>query len=77
MNSQLRTRFWLEAILGAVTAILFLVTLLWRDWIEIVFRVEPDGGSGLLEWTIVALLLVATVALFTAARAEWRRAQTA
>ena len=76
MNKQVRARFWLEVILGTVTTILFLVTLVWRDWIEIVFRVEPDGGSGLLEWTIVAVLLVATVALFTAARAEWRRAQT-
>lgn len=75
MNRQVRSRFWLEVILGTVTTILLLVTLVWRDWIEIVFGVEPDGGSGLLEWTIVGVLLVATIALFTLARSEWRRAQ--
>lgn len=75
MKNALRLRFWLEAGFGTVTTILFLVTLVWRDWIEILFNVDPDEGSGLLEWSIVGALLVATIILFILARYEWRRAQ--
>jgi hypothetical protein len=34
-----------------------LLTLLWRDWIELVFRVDPDAGSGALEWAFAAVAL--------------------
>jgi hypothetical protein len=69
-----RMRFWVEAALAALTTALFVLTLVSRDWIERIFHVEPDEGSGSLEWLIVAALLVASVALITAARSEWRRA---
>jgi hypothetical protein len=45
----------------------------WKDWIEIVFHVDPDAGSGALEWGIVLLTLVLSVAFLFLARAEWRR----
>ncbi|MGH2485446.1 MAG: ABC transporter permease [Ktedonobacterales bacterium] len=76
MKSSLRRRFWPESGLGVITAILFLVTLVRRDWIEAVFGVDPDQHSGSLEWLIVGALLVATVTLFAFARYEWRRAAT-
>ncbi len=75
MKNSLRMRFWLEAGVGSVTAILFVVTLFWRDWIEIIFNVDPDQGNGLLEWSIVGSLLAATLILFFLARYEWRRIQ--
>ncbi|HLW00878.1 MAG TPA: hypothetical protein VKT82_19620 [Ktedonobacterales bacterium] len=75
MKNSLRLRFWLESGLGAVTGILFVVTLLWRDWIEIIFHVDPDKGNGLLEWSIVGSLLTVTITLFFLARYEWRRVQ--
>jgi hypothetical protein len=34
-----------------------LLTLLWRDWIELVFRVDPDAGNGALEWAFAAVAL--------------------
>ena len=71
---NVRPRFWVEAVLAALTTALFVLTLVSRDWIERIFHVEPDAGSGALEWLIVAALLVATGALIAAARAEWRRA---
>jgi hypothetical protein len=74
MKKGLRPWFYPEVILGAITGVLFVVTLLNRAWIEIAFSVDPDGGSGLLEWAIVAGLLVATAVLFALARYEWRRA---
>jgi hypothetical protein len=73
---QVRARFWLEAGLATLTTGLFILTLLSRDWIERIFHVEPDEGSGALEWLIVAVLFVASLALIVAARTEWRRAQT-
>lgn len=76
MKTGLRRRFWPESGLSVISAILFLVTLVRRDWIEAAFGVDPDKGNGSLEWAIVAVLLVATVTLFAFARYEWRRAAT-
>ena len=73
MASKVRTRFWVESILAIVTAAMFIVTLVSRDWIEEVFGVEPDAGNGSLEWLLVAVLLAISVLAFLAARVEWRR----
>jgi hypothetical protein len=73
---NVRARFWVEAVLAALTTALFFLTLYSRDWIERIFHVEPDEGSGSLEWLIVAALFVVSVALIAAARAEWRRAES-
>lgn len=77
MKRGLRRRFWPEAGLGVITAVLFLVTLVRRDWIEALFGIDPDSGSGSVEWLIVGSLLVATLALFSLAAYEWRRAPVA
>jgi hypothetical protein len=66
-------RFWIEAVLAALTGFLFFLTLVWRDWIEALFKVDPDGGDGSLEWAIVGVLLAASITLSVMARAEWRR----
>jgi len=47
---------------------------LWRDWIEIVFKVDPDHGNGSLEWVIVAGALVFALVFSISAGREWRRA---
>ncbi len=73
--NDLPGRFWLEAGLAAVSAVLLLATLLWRDWIEIVLRVDPDHGSGSLEWSIVAVTALAAITFSILARVEWRRGQ--
>jgi hypothetical protein len=77
MRNALRGRFWLETGLTIVTSILFMITLVQRDWIETIFGINPDSGSGALEWLIVGALLVVTIALFTLASYEWRRARAA
>jgi hypothetical protein len=56
--------------------LLFVITLFWHDWVEIIFGVDPDQGNGLLEWSVVGAFLVVTIALVVFARFEWRRAQT-
>lgn len=77
MKKGLRPWFYPEFALGILSGIAFVVTLFNRAWIELAFRVDPDQGSGVVEWLIVAALLVATVTLFALARYEWRRAYAA
>lgn len=72
----LRTRFWLETALAVLTAGLFLLTLVTRNWIEVVFGIDPDESSGSLEWLIVGGLLVLVVMFSSLARAEWRKSRT-
>jgi hypothetical protein len=75
--TQLPRRFWLEVGLAALSAILLLATIFWRDWIEIVFRVDPDHGNGSFEWLIVGVTAFGAVTCSILARLDWRRAQEA
>jgi MYXO-CTERM domain-containing protein len=55
--------FWIEGGLAGIAVTLAAVTIVWRDWIEWIFRVDPDQHSGSAEWLIVAALLAAAVVL--------------
>lgn len=70
MVKAMRSRFWLETGMGTITGILFVITLMWRDWIEIVFGVTPDSGNGWLELLIFGILSVVTITLFVLASYE-------
>ena len=76
MAGSLRRRylFLAETVLAVLTGVLGLVTAVWPDWIEIVFGVEPDQGSGALEWGLVVALFAASAVCGLLARAERRRA---
>ena len=74
---RLPARFWLELAFAAASGALFLVTLFARTWIEQLFGIDPDHGSGALEWTLVAAFFAITVLLGTLARSEWRRVHAA
>jgi O-antigen/teichoic acid export membrane protein len=56
-------RKWVTAALAAVTGGLLLLTLVSREWIELIFGVDPDNGDGTLEWIVVGGLTVAFGAL--------------
>lgn len=73
MKTAVRFRFWLEAVMATITGIMLVLTLLWEDWVEVIFRVSPDGGNGSFERWLVVALSVATITLFIMARSEWRR----
>ncbi|MGY1703309.1 hypothetical protein ACI79C_01955 [Geodermatophilus sp. SYSU D00697] len=73
-QATVRHRFWVEVVLAVTAAALAVVSLIWHDWIEILFEVEPDGGSGELEWLLTAALAVLAVGFALAARVEFRRA---
>jgi hypothetical protein len=77
MRNALRRRFWLETGIAIITGILFVITLIRNNWIEVVFRVDPDNNNGTFEWLIVGALLLVTITLFILASYEWRRARAA
>ena len=66
-----RIRFWIEVALAVIAAALAVLTLITREWIELLFGVDPDQGSGALEWAIVIALFVASIVLALVAR--WDR----
>lgn len=74
-SPNLRLRFWLETAGATITGVLLVLTLVWKDWIEVIFGVDPDSGNGSLEWSIVGVMLVLTIVFCTSATYEWRRTQ--
>ena len=73
MRRELRARFWIEAVLAGASAFLFVLTLVWRDWIEGTTGYDPDRHSGSLEWAIVVGFLVLAGVFGLLARMEWHR----
>lgn len=73
MKRNFTPRFWFEAAASSACAVLFVVTLVWPRWIEILFHADPDHGSGQLEWLILLVSLTASVLASVLARREWRR----
>jgi hypothetical protein len=65
----------IETGLAVVAGALAVVTLFWPTWIEALFGVEPDGGSGEAEWWIVAILALAAVMSGFLARRDYRAAR--
>jgi hypothetical protein len=74
MKRNLTRPFWIELGLAGISAFLAIITVLWPDWIEIVFKVDPDMGNGALERALVGLSFVLAIAFFALAHREWRGA---
>jgi hypothetical protein len=70
---EVRQRFWVEFGLAIFAALLFVLTLITREWVEIIFRVDPDGGSGALEWALALGVGTVAVASGVVAWLEYRR----
>jgi len=74
VKRRIRTRYWYELAGAVLSALLFAVTLVWPNWIELLFEAEPDAGSGELEWLIAGAFLALTVAFSILARREQHQA---
>lgn len=70
-------RLIVETAAAVASFVAFLPTLFVRDWIEILFRVDPDHRSGLAEWLILGVLLTVALVASALARSEWRRLRIA
>ena len=68
-----RARVWIEFACAGSSALLAAITVVWPDWIEAVFHVDPDHADGSFEWLIVASLLTVALTLSTLAYRELRR----
>lgn len=73
MRVKTSLRFWVELAAGTASMIMVAVTSLWPQWIEVVFGLAPDAGSGETEWGLTVGLCIFAVVMFVAARLEWRR----
>jgi hypothetical protein len=74
MKQVLRRRFWVETLAAGAALVSLVLTLVWRDWIEIAFHVDPDHHTGSREWLIVSTSVALFLILSGVAHAEWRRA---
>jgi hypothetical protein len=70
---QPTTRLAQRPPLPSFFAAIFVATVFWPDWIELVFGADPDEGNGQFEWAIVAISGLLAVASIIVARMEWRR----
>jgi len=77
MKNRLPLRFWIETALGAASAAVLAMTLVWPDWIERLFGLEPDAGDGSAEWGWAVAFAVATLVLFADAGRTWWRTTSA
>jgi hypothetical protein len=69
-----RARFWVELACAVAGTALFVLTLITKEWIELLLRVDPDGGSGALELAIAFGLLSVAIGSAVLAQREWRSA---
>jgi hypothetical protein len=70
---QVRQVFWWEIVGAALSVGLLIATLIVPNWIEVVFGVDPDAGSGALErWIVIALAATTLLSLVLAGREWWR-----
>lgn len=72
-RAERRMLFAFQTVLACGAVAFAIITVVWRDWIEIVFSVDPDKHSGSLEWLIVAACLAIAMTCGAAARSQWRR----
>jgi hypothetical protein len=67
-----RVRLRVDAVLVTLSAILHMLTPVLPSWIEVVFRVDADAGSGKSEWLFAGSFALSTVGLGLATRLEWQ-----
>jgi hypothetical protein len=64
MDRHGRGKQWVLNTTIAVGGILCLMTLVWPDWIEAIFGLDPDGGDGSVErWIARGVALAALTAV--------------
>jgi hypothetical protein len=65
---------YVEIFVAVALGVISAVTLVWPDWIELVFGADPDGGNGGAEWGVVLGFAAAALIVGLLARRDFRRA---
>jgi hypothetical protein len=76
VSSRLPARFWVQISCAVLFGIALAAALIDPEWIE-AFGIDPDNGSGALEWGLALALGVLCVAFCLAGARTWRRARAA
>jgi hypothetical protein len=71
--AQARKRLRIEIGLATFSVPLFVTTLAWPEWMEILFGIDPDQGDGSMEWLIIGITAALAVLAIFFARTDWRR----
>jgi len=72
VGDRLGRKLRIEVGCATLSASLFALTLVFPEWIEAVFGLDPDGGSGAAEFMAAAILLLAAVVSAALARRDFR-----
>ena len=68
-----RIRMRIELVLAIVFGLLAISTMIEPQWIERIFEVSPDAGSGESEWGITVVFGAASLIAALLARRSWHR----
>jgi hypothetical protein len=63
--------FWIELALAGLSALLCLLTIVSPEWIEELFGLDPDRGTGSFEWELVVLSGFLTFLFALLAGRQW------
>jgi hypothetical protein len=77
MRPTMRARLWVEVVLAVGSGAALVLTLVSKEWIELLTGLDPDHGSGSAERAIVAVSALLLITCATLGRYEWRRAVAA
>lgn len=69
---SLAIRYRVECLLTVVSGVALLLAVVAPQWLEAVSGLEPDGGSGAVEWGLASVLAVSTTLWFLLARRHRR-----
>jgi hypothetical protein len=68
-------RSFTEAGVAATLSLLAVLTAFHPNWIELVFGIDPDSGSGLIEWALVLVPALIAIACAAVAYRKWNSAR--
>jgi hypothetical protein len=77
MTRHPRRRFWIESAILVLSVASLAATLIDKEWIEALTGLDPDAGSGALEWGLTLAFAAAALLSASLAWLEWRRASPA
>lgn len=71
MRKDLPAKLLVESGLAVLSTAILVLTVVWRDWIEGLLGVGPDGGGGSFEWMLTAGALAASAWSWWLVRSAW------
>jgi hypothetical protein len=72
-SSTIRLRLF--AVAALVAAVLTITTVVWSDWAEAIFGIDPDAGNGSFEAAVSLIFAVIAVVAGIASLVELTRAR--